>query len=62
MSTFRKAYRNLTTEESAQVEAVKVAAEALEAAILAAPPSRERSIAMTQLEVCVMWSVKGLTS
>ena len=61
MSTFRKAYRQLTPEEATHMEQIKFRAEALEGTIMDVPAGRERAIALTKLEEAVMWAVKGLT-
>lgn len=61
-SRFFPRYRNLTPQELAINDEIKVLAAQLEFAITKAPKNRERSLAITKLEECVMWAIKGLTS
>lgn len=58
---FRPVYRELSEEEKAQMSTIKDAAHLLYEQIMATPESRERSIAITNLEQAVMWAVKGVT-
>ena len=45
----------------AQIERIRDAAKALGTAILReCPPSRERSVALTEMETAVMWAVKSV--
>lgn len=44
----------------AEIESLRFAAKAFGFVILAQPPSRERSLAITKLEEAVMWAVKGV--
>lgn len=61
-SRFSPRYRKLTPQELAIHDEIKGLAAKLEFAITKAPKSRERSLAITKLEECVMWAIKGLTS
>lgn len=67
MGTFRKEYRKLTPEEVAHVNAIKDAAEVLEALLFPRPVpisgtgAREFALARTKLEECVMWATKACT-
>ena len=59
----RKSYINHrpTTEGIKKIEELRYAADALHTVIESTGgPSRERSIALTKLEECLMWAVKGL--
>jgi len=58
--TFRKEYRQLTDDESADMQNIKQLAEALEIYLIKYP-SREMSLAITNLEQSVMWSMKAIT-
>lgn len=58
---FRKQYRKLTEAELEAIYEVKVDAEVLLTCIMRLPESRERALAATKLEECVMWAVKALT-
>jgi hypothetical protein len=59
---FRPTYRNLSDPEKLAIAEVKNAAMAMEACLMKfCQPGRETSIAMTNLETCVMWAVKGVT-
>lgn len=59
-------HRSLTniTPNAGQVERIEllraVAKDFGAALIESSPPSRERSLAVTHLEDCVMWAVKGI--
>lgn len=62
MSKFRHKYRELTDAEKAGVDAIKIAAETLDAALQKhSPPGRYLALANTTLEEAVMWAVKGIT-
>ena len=58
---FRKAYRKLTDEETATLEALKDQASALYDT-MQKHPSRPMSLAVTKLEESIMWAVKGITA
>lgn len=65
VSRFRPTYRALTDAEKAQHDAIKAKAVELESLINAVGngrPSRYKSLALTDLELSVMWAVKDLTS
>jgi hypothetical protein len=58
----RVAYKQLTGEELAAVNAVKSAGNAIfEVIKLRVPDGRAQSLAITNLEQAVMWAVKGIT-
>lgn len=59
---FRSKYRPLTETEQRLIENVKQAAFRLDILLNDLPPSREKSLAMTNLEQAVMWATKALTS
>lgn len=61
-SRFRPRYRQLTPEELALHDLLKLKAQELEALFLQVKDGRYRSLALTSLEESVMWSVKALTS
>lgn len=57
---FRPTYRKLSQVEDDQIFRIKE--KALSLAIEFNPTdTREKSIALTKLEECVMWAVKGVT-
>ena len=59
---FRKEYRPLTDEEKDALMWVKTgAATMLETLQQSVNPYRELSLAITKLEECVFWAVKGIT-
>lgn len=65
---FRKQYRELTDSEKVSVEKIKTLAEDLMAEFDKAIPKEERSdrsrymsLARTELELTIMWAVKGIT-
>jgi hypothetical protein len=61
-NTFRTQYRKLSLDEIKLLEELKRHAEIYEGIIVGfVPEGRERSLAMTKLEECVMWATKGLT-
>ena len=62
MGRFRKQYRQLTDDEKALIEEIKSGAIALEASLERMENSREKSLALTNLEQAVMWSTQGITS
>lgn len=62
VSRFRPRYRALTDDEKALHDALKSKAVEMEALIESIKPGRYRSLAITELELAVMWAVKELTS
>lgn len=58
---FRSEYREMSPETARQIEIVKTNAGVLLSFIECLPPSRERSLAVTKLEECVMWATKAAT-
>lgn len=61
--TFRRAYVKLTEEQVGSMDNLKMIADTLECALINNfPPGRERALALTKLEECVMWATKGLTA
>ena len=58
---FRKAYRQLSTEELAILGRIKATAEALYDQFELISAGRETSLAKTKLEESVMWAVKAVT-
>lgn len=62
VSRFRPTYKALTPEQKALHDDIKAAAAYLERFIQQTPNGRYRALAMTELEVSVMWAIKGLTS
>jgi hypothetical protein len=61
-SRFRPQYRQLSEQEKAILDDIKTKAAELETALFQAPASRELSLALTNLEVAVMWAVKAVTA
>lgn len=61
-NTMRHAYRVLTDEEKAKMQAIKDAGLAFHEQIAALGNSREVSIAKTKVEEAVMWAVKHVTA
>jgi hypothetical protein len=59
-NTFRTTYRELAADEKADMEAVKVKAEEIEA-IIQKRQGRQSALALTNLEQAVMWAVKQIT-
>lgn len=62
---FRKEYRALTEEEQKKVYDLKCKADELLALIDAEEGNggpRERAVAITKLEECVMWATKAFTA
>jgi hypothetical protein len=60
-NTMRHAYRVLTDEEKASMQAIKDAGLAFHQQISILGNSREVSIAKTKVEEAVMWAVKHVT-
>ena len=58
---FRPKYRELTRNEKDQIDRIKDKAAAL-AVEFNPTDSREKALALTKLEECVMWAVKGVTA
>ena len=58
---FRRAYRLLTDEEKARIDAIKVKAGELHELVAALGQTRELSLAKTKIEEAVMWAVKHAT-
>lgn len=61
MDTFRKAYRELGTDEKLLLDEVKLKAEWLLQVLEQVPDGRMKALAKTKLEETVMWAVKGIT-
>jgi hypothetical protein len=61
-NTMRHAYRVLTDEEKAKMQAIKDTGFAFHEMISGLGNSRELSIAKTKLEEAVMWAVKHITA
>lgn len=61
-TTVRSTYRPLTLQEQALCDRLKDDASSLFETLYALPRSRERSLAETKLEECVMWAVKAVTA
>ena len=62
LTRFRPKYRPLTDDEKALHDALKEKATELEALIERVKPGRYRSLGITALEECIMWTIKELTS
>jgi hypothetical protein len=62
VSRFRPRYRALTPDEKALHDAIKAKAEELEQLFEKVKPGRYRSLALTELELSIMWAIKELTS
>lgn len=62
VSRFWPRYRKLTENELNLHDAIRHKAEELAQLMEQAPPSRERSLAITNLEQAVMWSIRGITA
>jgi hypothetical protein len=61
-NTMRHQYRVLSDQEKEAMLRIKDwGANGLNVLQDCVPPGRERSLAITKLEECVMWAVKGLT-
>jgi hypothetical protein len=61
MSVFCKEYRQLSPNETVAVGEIKDVAHDLYERLQKVPLGREKSLALTKLEECVMWAVKGIT-
>lgn len=61
VSRFRPRYRALTDEEKAVHDEIKAKAEELEALYAKVASGRYNSLALTELELSVMWIIKELT-
>jgi hypothetical protein len=57
--TFRKVYRPLTEENTKLIIDIKAKAEELES-LMINTKSREMSLALTNLEQCIMWATKAV--
>lgn len=65
LSRFRPRYRALSEDEKALHDAIKAKAVELEELITSVKggaPTRYKSLAMTELELAIMWAVKELTA
>lgn len=62
VSRFRPTYRALTPEQKKLHDDIKSVATSLETLISQTPPGRYQALAMTDLELSVMWAIKGLTA
>lgn len=62
VSRFRPRYRQLTDDEKALHDAIKDKAAELEVLFEKVKAGRYRALAMTELEMSVMWVVKELTA
>lgn len=61
-NTMRHAYRVLSDEEKAQMQAIKDAGLAFHDQIAALGNSRELSLAKAKVEEAAMWAVKSITA
>ena len=61
-SRFRPQYRQLTSDEKALHDDIKIKASELEALYDKVKSGRYRALAITELEASVMWVIKELTS
>ncbi len=61
-SRFRPRYRALTDAEKALHDEIKNKASELEVLFERVKPGRYRSLALTELELSVMWAIKELTA
>lgn len=61
MNRFRKEYRELSPAETARVDSVKDSAEMLAQMIETGGESRLNSLALTHLEIAVMFATKAIT-
>jgi hypothetical protein len=59
---FRLAFRQLSEDEQLRVEQIKRKAGELLHILAATTEGREAALAVTKLEECVMWAVKGITA
>lgn len=62
VSRFRKEYRDLTDAEEELIQMIKSRAQDLEEFIEQMDHSREKSLALTNLEQAVMWATQGITA
>jgi hypothetical protein len=60
-NTMRHAYRVLSDEEKAQMQAIKDHGLAMHSLVESIGQSRELSLAKTKIEEAVMWAVKHVT-
>jgi hypothetical protein len=60
-NVMRHAYRVLSDEEKAQMQAIKDAGLAFHDLVKSVGTSRELSLAATKIEEAVMWAVKHIT-
>jgi len=58
---FRQEYTQLSEEQEKAIKLIKGTAEELMHHLRGMSPSREISLAVTNLEQAVMWAVKGVT-
>lgn len=58
--TFRKTYKQLSAENATLVNEIKEVAEQLEELFYQTNPSRELSLALTNLEQSIMWATKAV--
>lgn len=61
LSRFRPTYRALTDDEKTLHDQIKSKASELEALFVQLKPTRYQSLALTDLEMSVMWIIKALT-
>lgn len=61
VSRFRPRYRALTDDEKALHDEIKAKAEELEGLFDRIADGRYKSLALTELELSIMWAVKELT-
>jgi hypothetical protein len=59
---FRKTHRTLSEQEQALLDSIKRDALELYSYLAQIYAGREKAIAITKLEECVMWAVKGITA
>lgn len=62
VSRFRPRYRALDDAEKALHDEIKAKAVELESLIGQVPQGRYTALAMTELELAIMWAIKALTS
>ena len=62
VSRFRPMYRALSAEEKTLHDEIKAKAVELEDLFMRVKPGRYHSLALTELELSVMWVIKELTS
>jgi hypothetical protein len=61
MNVFRPKYRILTDSEKASISDIKDEAQLLYRLLEDVSDPRAKALALTKLEECVMWAVKGIT-